>query len=132
MRKVMEHGKTIIEYSVDELAGLPSLTDWERVQALTDKDISAAALSDPDTPSGHSEEDNISLGRGRDALLKIMPEMAANTLLKQRGRPKALKPKELVSVRFSAEVLEFFRAQGKGWQSRMDATLKEYVNQHTL
>jgi uncharacterized protein (DUF4415 family) len=44
-----------------------------------------------------------------------------------RGRPKLEKPKQLVSVRYSAEVIEFFRSTGDGWQSRMDGVLREYV-----
>jgi uncharacterized protein (DUF4415 family) len=44
-----------------------------------------------------------------------------------RGRPRLEKPKQLVSVRYSAEVIEFFRGTGDGWQSRMDGVLREYV-----
>ncbi|MDE0907610.1 MAG: BrnA antitoxin family protein [SAR324 cluster bacterium] len=31
------------------------------------------------------------------------------------------------TVRFDAEVLEFFRATGKGWQTRMNEVLRGYV-----
>jgi uncharacterized protein (DUF4415 family) len=44
-----------------------------------------------------------------------------------RGRPRLENPKQLVSVRYSAEVIEFFRSTGDGWQSRMDGVLREYV-----
>jgi uncharacterized protein (DUF4415 family) len=44
-----------------------------------------------------------------------------------RGRPPLESKKQLVSVRYSPEVLEFFRATGAGWQSRMDGVLKEYI-----
>jgi uncharacterized protein (DUF4415 family) len=30
-------------------------------------------------------------------------------------------------VRYSPEVIEFFRSTGEGWQSRMDGVLKQYV-----
>ena len=43
------------------------------------------------------------------------------------GRPKSLNPKLLVSVRYSPEVLDYFKSTGVGWQSRMDGVLKEYV-----
>ena len=33
----------------------------------------------------------------------------------------------LTTVRFDAEVLEFFRATGKGWQTRMNEVLRGYV-----
>ena len=44
-----------------------------------------------------------------------------------RGRPPLANKKQLVSVRYSAEVLAYFRATGEGWQARMDGVLKEYV-----
>jgi uncharacterized protein (DUF4415 family) len=49
-----------------------------------------------------------------------------------RGRPKLAKPKQLVSVRYSAEVIEYFRGTGEGWQSRMDGVLREYVAKNSL
>ena len=44
----------------------------------------------------------------------------------QRG-PQVAPTKQLVSLRYSAEVLEFFRAGGEGWQTRMDDALKQWV-----
>ena len=44
-----------------------------------------------------------------------------------RGRPKSAMRKTLVSVRYSPEVLAFFRSTGNGWQSRMDGVLRHYV-----
>lgn len=38
--------------------------------------------------------------------------------------------KEPVAVHFSPEVLRYFRAQGKGWQIRMDEALKEWIKMH--
>ncbi len=38
--------------------------------------------------------------------------------------------KEQVAVRYSPEVLAYFRATGAGWQTRMDEALREYVSQH--
>jgi uncharacterized protein (DUF4415 family) len=35
--------------------------------------------------------------------------------------------KQLVSIRYSPEVIDYFRASGAGWQARMDAVLKDYV-----
>ena len=45
-----------------------------------------------------------------------------------RGRPKSNSTKLLVSVRYSPEVLEYFKSTGAGWQSRMDGVLKDYVS----
>ena len=48
-----------------------------------------------------------------------------------RGRPKLENKKLLLSVRYSAEVVEYFRATGEGWQARMDSVLRQYVNKHS-
>jgi uncharacterized protein (DUF4415 family) len=47
-----------------------------------------------------------------------------------RGRPKLENKKLLVSVRYSPEVLSYFRSTGEGWQARMDGVLREYVVKH--
>lgn len=44
--------------------------------------------------------------------------------------PNKRPTKEQVAVRYSPEVLTFFRATGAGWQTRMDEVLREYVSQH--
>ena len=44
-----------------------------------------------------------------------------------RGRPKSEKKKLLLSVRYSPEVIAYFRDTGDGWQARMDGVLQEYV-----
>jgi uncharacterized protein (DUF4415 family) len=67
-------------------------------------------------------------------------EMAANALriadlpaslqTKLRGRPRASVVKERTTIRLSPDVLERFRATGAGWQTRIDAALKEWLAQH--
>jgi uncharacterized protein (DUF4415 family) len=79
-----------------------------------DKAITAAAKSDPDAQP-------LTL-----AQLKAMVPLKA-----LRGRPKSEKTKQLVSVRYSREVIEYFKSTGDGWQSRMDDVLLKYVAQHT-
>jgi len=44
-----------------------------------------------------------------------------------RGRPKSPNRKLLVSVRYSPEVVAYFKSTGEGWQSRMDGVLRKYV-----
>ena len=46
----MKEQHTSVKYNRSELDTLPDKTDWERVDALTDEDIDAAALSDADDP----------------------------------------------------------------------------------
>jgi len=49
-------------------------------------------------------------------------------LAEKRRRGPAQKPRKiLLSVRYSPEVVEYFRTMGEGWQSRMDDVLKDWV-----
>ncbi|MBC7704298.1 MAG: BrnA antitoxin family protein [Rhodoferax sp.] len=49
-----------------------------------------------------------------------------------RGRPKSESRKLLLSVRYSVEVVEYFRSTGDGWQARMDGVLRQYVSERQL
>ena len=49
-RSHMKDQHTYVKYTRSELDTLPDETDWERVDALTDEEIDAAALSDADDP----------------------------------------------------------------------------------
>lgn len=49
----------------------------------------------------------------------------------RRGRPKAASPKQALTVRYDAEVVEAFKATGKGWQTRMNAALKDWLKTHS-
>jgi len=48
----------------------------------------------------------------------------------QRG-PQATPTKQLVSVRYSTEVLQYFKSTGTGWQTRMNEALVEWVAKRT-
>jgi uncharacterized protein (DUF4415 family) len=82
--------------------------------AQDDKVITAAAKADPDAQPLTPKQ------------LKSMVPIRA-----LRGRPKSASTKQLVSVRYSPEVLAYFKSTGEGWQSRMDRVLREYVTRHT-
>jgi uncharacterized protein (DUF4415 family) len=48
-----------------------------------------------------------------------------------RGPQKA--PKKIATtIRLSAEVLETFKATGDGWQTRIDASLRQFIIEHPL
>ncbi len=42
-----------------------------------------------------------------------------------RGRPKADKTKVFTAIRLDADLLETFKATGKGWQTRVNAALRQ-------
>ena len=84
-----------------------------------------------------SEKSTISTGPDRDEPPRFTREMAergrhmvGDEVIREarpRGRPRkaAEARKEKVTLRLSPEVLAHFRAQGPGWQSRIDETLKK-------
>ena len=56
------------------------------------------------------------------------PEMFARSMVR-RGL-KATSAKSLLSLRVDSDVLSWFRAQGPGYQSRMNALLRAYMQAH--
>jgi uncharacterized protein (DUF4415 family) len=50
---------------------------------------------------------------------------ALGTWTNPLGRPKSDNPKKQVTLRLDPDVLEKFRATGKGWQSRINAELRK-------
>ena len=49
---------------------------------------------------------------------------------KQRGRPPG-SDKESTTIRFDRDVLTAFRSAGPGWQTRMNAALREWLKSHS-
>jgi uncharacterized protein (DUF4415 family) len=79
-----------------------------------DKVITAAAKADPDAQPLTPKQ-----------LQNMVPIRAL------RGRPASENKKQLVSIRYSPEVLAYFKSTGDGWQSRMDGVLKEYITKRS-
>ncbi|MDP1698817.1 MAG: BrnA antitoxin family protein [Xanthomonadaceae bacterium] len=49
---------------------------------------------------------------------------------RNRGRPPG-SAKTSTTVRFDSDVIAAFRATGRGWQTRMNAALREWLKQHS-
>ena len=77
-------------------------TDWEKLRNLTDEEIEASIANDPDW----SDDWNWS-----EAVLAIPPKKTA------------------ISIRLDADVLDFFKQDGAGYQRRMNAVLRSYMDQ---
>lgn len=81
-----------------------SRTDWKRLDELRDEEIDLS-----DTP-------------------EVPPEMFAKAIVRQGLRP--MEPKEQVTLRLDADVLKWFRSLGKGYQTRINALLRAYMDAH--
>jgi len=85
-------------------------SDLERVRAMSEEEVEQAAREDPDAQPWTDEE----LSR---AMLVRMEDFLPRT-------------KKAVSLRLDADVLDGFKSQGRGWQTRMNAVLKAYKEAH--
>jgi uncharacterized protein (DUF4415 family) len=81
-------------------------TDWARVDALSDRKIARAIRSDPDAAP----------------LLDRKWFAKATLVMPERKVP--------ISLRIDREVVDWFKALGARYQSRMNAVLKAYVEAH--
>jgi len=100
-----------------------TLKDGRKICMPTDEEdaaIHAAALSDPDAlPMTGAEWERAKL--------------LARVGLRKAGRPPPVevqRPK--VTLRLEPPVLEHLRASGKGWQTRVNALLREAVEQDRI
>ena len=69
--------------------------------------------------------------RGEQARAHTAADIAT---YKTRGRPAGSTKKDskqAVTVRYSPDVLQAFRATGKGWQARMNDALKDWLQTHS-
>ena len=103
--------QTITTVTLEELIekrarGEKSLTDWDRVRAMTDEAIYEATKDDPDW-EGLMDID------WSDAVI-VYPIV-----------------KKAISLRLDEDVLDFFKATGKGYQTRMNAVLRHYMTEQT-
>jgi len=88
---------------VSRYASIRGKTDWAALDALTDEDIEAAVRNDPDAvPLDIDWSDGV----------VVMPAK-----------------KKAISIRIDEDVLDFFKSEGDGYQRRMNAVLRSYMQQ---
>ncbi len=81
-----------------------SRTDWKRVEALKDKGIDLS-----DVP-------------------EVSPEMFARAIARRGLKPVPRKAQ--LTLRVDSEVLDWFRKQGQGYQTKINALLRAYMDAH--
>jgi uncharacterized protein (DUF4415 family) len=87
---------------------------------LTDKEGEVRELTKNDIKSFKAASEVLPL-----ELAVILPQRKPG----QRGSQKS-PTKESVTIRFSRDVLDFFRESGSGWQTKIDNALKDWVAHH--
>ncbi len=102
----MARKEHIRRYTVDELERVESRTDWARVDRMTEEELEAAIADDPDW-------------RG------LPPDWyEAARPFYPRGAKKQ------VTLRLDPDILAWFREQGPGYQTRINAALRAFVEAH--
>jgi uncharacterized protein (DUF4415 family) len=79
-----------------------SRTDWARLVRQTQADADAAAAADTENPPLTDEQ--------LAQLVVVMPA-----------------PKQAISIRLDEAVINWFKAQGPGYQTRINAVLRAYI-----
>src|ERR1700678_1706161 len=107
----MSRKQDIVRFTAKDVAAAAGRgedqTDWARVNAKTEADLAADTASDP-AWNGVDDEG-------------VTSAKVVNALL---ARPN--ENKRQVTMRFDADVLEFFKTSGRGWQGRMNAVLRHF------
>ena len=77
--------------------------------------------------------DSTSRGFDRDTA----PDLSADAwpgkfdkVVVRRGRPRVPRPKVSTTIRLSQDVIDHFKAGGRGWQTRIDDALREWIDRH--
>jgi uncharacterized protein (DUF4415 family) len=94
----------IVRFTRDEIPE-DGGTDWERLRAMTEEEIEQNALEDPDNPP--LTEDEIA------RLELVLPEDRV---------------KVPVYIRLDPDVLDFFKSGGPGYQTRINAALRQHMD----
>jgi uncharacterized protein (DUF4415 family) len=80
-----------------------SQTDWPRVDALEDDDIDYSDIPE------------------------VTPEMFSRAVVRKGLQPLAPARTKRIALRLDAEVLDWFKAQGRGYQERINSLLRAYM-----
>ena len=89
---------------------------------LSEADIQAMIASDPDAP----EATDAQLSQAKP-FAEAFPALAEKMRKNVGGRPRSENPKVAVSLRLDPDVVSRFKADGPGWQTRMNAALRQAV-----
>lgn len=98
-------GRVMIERSDGSMRPLEDQTDWAALDAMTEEDIARQIAEDPEDPGNDPAYPD-----DREKYPIVYPP-----------------PKERITVRLDADVLDWLKAQGPGYQTRLNAILRGYM-----
>lgn len=107
--------------------GFPtSPDDWNKLGADAPERVDDAECAyDPNDPAQVEAywQDAVLVQEGGIPAVRV----ALQTRLRGQRGPQRHPTKVSVTVRYSPEVVAWFKSTGEGWQGRMDAVLRDYV-----
>ena len=96
-----------------------SQTDWGKAH----RDVAADAPIAYDPDAGLYDPNDP---------IQVAEFFATAKIVRKPGRPKAVTTKIPTAIRLSSDVVEYFKSTGAGWQSRIDAALRDWMSGHPL
>jgi uncharacterized protein (DUF4415 family) len=78
-----------------------------------------------------AENATINAGIAADPDTYVLSDDEFAQLKRPPGRPKVEQPKVFTGIRLDAEVVATFKATGKGWQTRVNEALKDWLKSHS-
>jgi uncharacterized protein (DUF4415 family) len=79
-----------------------------------------------------AEEAAINAGIAADGDTYELTSAEFRRLRPLRGRPRSTAPKQRITIRLSPDVLAKFKAAGRGWQTRVDLALRDWLKTHRV
>jgi uncharacterized protein (DUF4415 family) len=79
-------------------------TDWKRIDAMKDEDIDFSDIPE------------------------ITPEMFARAVLRRNFKP--IPRKKQLTLRVDSDVVDWYKKQGRGYQTRINSLLRAYMKEH--
>lgn len=102
---VTPDGRMLVEQPDGSFRPARDRTDWAALDAMSEEELEAAIASDPDDP-------------GNDPTFW------------EKAVPVYPVPKARITMRLDRDIVDFFKRQGAGYQTRIQAVLRAYVEAH--
>ncbi|MFZ0207506.1 MAG: BrnA antitoxin family protein [Roseiarcus sp.] len=95
------------------------------------KKKSADRASRPDDENPEWTREDFAKARpALEVLAEVFGRRAAESIRRGRGRPAKVDKKVNQTLRLDADVLDAYRQQGSGWQTRINQVLREHMPEH--